>query len=237
MDVDPAAYLDVIAREGDALAVAAEAAGHDAPVPGCPGWTVADLVWHTGEVLWFWAEVVEHRWADPSPYEEPERPADPGALVAWYRDAVERVGLVLAGADPATPVWSWATDDATAAWVRRRVAQELAVHRWDAQSATAAGSEPIDAELAADGIDELLEFFGGDGPLDRSVHLHCTDTEGEWLVTADGVTREHAKGDAAVRGPASDLLLALWRRRPLEGLEVLGDVAVAQQLLDRARLG
>ena len=28
------------------------------------------------------------------------------------------------------------------------------------------------------------------------------------------VTREHAKGDAAMRGAAADLLLVLWRRLP-----------------------
>jgi hypothetical protein len=42
-----------------------------------------------------------------------------------------------------------------------------------------------------------------------------------------------------VRGPASDLLLVLWRRRPLEGLEaveVLGDAAVARRLVARANL-
>ena len=79
-------------------------------------------------------------------------------------------------------------------------------------------------------------------PVDGSVHLHCTDVEGEWLVTADAdgadvVTREHAKGDAAVRGPAHDLLMVLWRRQPLDTVEVIGDRAVAERLIARTRLG
>ena len=45
-----------------------------------------------------------------------------------------------------------------------------------------------------------------------TIHLHCTDVDGEWLLTgtAEGarVTREHAKGDVAARGSASDLLLS-----------------------------
>ena len=50
-----------------------------------------------------------------------------------------------------------------------------------------------------------------------SVHLHCTDVDGEWLVVGEPgrrpvVTREHAKGACALRGPAADLLLVLWRR-------------------------
>ena len=45
------------------------------------------------------------------------------------------------------------------------------------------------------------------------------------------VTREHAKGDVAARGTASDLLLFLWGRVPATALEVFGDAA----LLDRFR--
>ena len=39
------------------------------------------------------------------------------------------------------------------------------------------------------------------------------------------VTREHAKGDAAVRGTAEGLLLYLWDRSR-EGLECFGDQTV-----------
>ena len=60
-----------------------------------------------------------------------------------------------------------------------------------------------------------------------SVYLHCTDTEGEWLIVRDGddlvVTREHAKGDVAARGSASDLLRFLWGRAAADQLEVFGD--------------
>jgi len=49
------------------------------------------------------------------------------------------------------------------------------------------------------------------------------------------VAATHAKGDVAVRGPANDLLLALWRRRPLDSVDVVGERAVAEQLLDVAR--
>ena len=37
-------------RFADAAAVAVLARGWTAPVPGCPGWTLADLVWHLAEV-------------------------------------------------------------------------------------------------------------------------------------------------------------------------------------------
>jgi predicted lipid carrier protein YhbT len=64
--------------------------------------------------------------------------------------------------------------------------------------------------------------------------------DAEWLLTfADGavaVETGHAKGDAAVRGPAADLLLALWRRRPLGTVDVVGDRAVVEQLVDLVRI-
>ena len=64
------------------------------------------------------------------------------------------------------------------------------------------------------------------------MHLHCTDVEGEWIVQPDGrVEPIHAKGDAALRGTASDLLLALYNRVPLDALDVIGDRTVAEAFL------
>ena len=56
-------------------------------------------------------------------------------------------------------------------------------------------------------------------------------------MARDVVTREHAKGDAAVRGPAHDLLMVLWRRQSLDTVEVIGDRAVAERLIARTRFG
>lgn len=240
-------FLGSAWRDGLALADAAERAGLGADVATCPGWTVADLVWHTGEVHLFWRTVVAERWRDPSAYLEPERPLG-DELVAWYRDGVQRTVELLGAADPHDEVWTWAPRGGTVAWVVRRLAHETAVHRWDAE--IAAGSwTPIDAALAVDGIDEFFEHFS-DGvarsaeALGGSAHLHCTNVAGEWLVsepTVGGpldVRREHAKGDCAVRGSASDLLLLLWRRTDVDDgrFEVFGDVDVARRLVARTDL-
>jgi hypothetical protein len=40
------------------------------------------------------------------------------------------------------------------------------------------------------------------------------------------VRREHAKADVAARGPAADLLLVCWRRRPVDTVDVVGDRTV-----------
>lgn len=41
----------------------------------------------------------------------------------------------------------------------------------------------------------------------------------------------------AVRGLLTDLLLVLYRRRPADGLEVLGDAGLLDLWLDRAKFG
>ncbi len=68
------------------------------------------------------------------------------------------------------------------------------------------------------------------------MHLHCGDLPGEWTLrmNAEGtydIERAHAKGDCAIRGSASDILLALWRRRPASTVDIVGDADVAARFL------
>ena len=150
---------------------------------------------------------------------------------------------MLANIDPRTYVWTWSAQK-NAAFVQRRMAHESAVHRVDAELA-AGFRRPIAADLAADGVDEFLEFFFASEHDERSepgesIHLHSTDCGDEWLVTVrDGVVtteREHAKGDAAVRAGVSDLLLLLWRRLRPDDVEVLGDRKALERFLARTSL-
>ncbi len=243
--MSPDEHLEALEREGQAFTAALD--DLTAPVTACPGWSVADLAYHTGEVHRFWSTVVRERLrqVDEGTVVLPARPDDED-LPAWFRDGVIELLATLQDTPPDTPVWTWAPQQ-DAAFVRRRMAQETTVHRWDAERAAGGRPSPIDPALAVDGIDELCDFFLGQraaddtAPPTGSLHLHATDTEGEWVVRADGTTmtvvREHAKGDAAVRGPASDLLLALWRRADLDQLEVLGDRTVAEELIAFTDLG
>ncbi|MBI4932693.1 MAG: maleylpyruvate isomerase family mycothiol-dependent enzyme [Actinobacteria bacterium] len=234
-------FMTALARDGAAFSAACEVAGMDAPVPSCPEWTVADLMWHLAEVHDFWTVVVRDRVEYPDAYVEPERP--PAAdLPAFYRDRLAGVVEVLSAADPAQQNWTW-TADHSAGFVQRRMAHETAMHLTDAQAAAGLALS-VEPELASDGIDEFLEYFRSrstDAPAaGGSVHLHCTDVAGEWTVReVDGerlVTREHAKGDCALRGPASDLLLVLWRRVPLSAADVVGDAEVAARFVAYANL-
>jgi uncharacterized protein (TIGR03083 family) len=237
-----ASYLSALAREGAAFAESCTEAGLVAPIDSCPGWSVADLVWHLTEVHRFWRSIVGERRTSPEGLERAPRARDDDLLHA-YRSGLAETLRVLSAADPAQPNWTWSSDH-TAGFVMRRMAQETAVHRWDADAA-AGHSAAIDAELASDGIDEFLTHMFGRSVADASViggsvHLHCTDVPGEWTVrTTDGehsVTREHAKGDVALRGEASDLLLVLWRRRGLASIDLVGDARLAQRFVAHTAL-
>ena len=239
----PSSYLSAFARDGEAFADACSKAGLTGTVTSCPGWSVADLVWHLTEVHHFWRTVVGEQRTTWEGYQQPPRPSD-DELLASYRAGLAETLAVLSAADPAQSNWTWSADH-TAGFVMRRMAQETAMHRWDADTAAGATS-PIEAELASDGIDEFLTHMLGDSSavapaVGGSVHLHCTDVAGEWTVREGDagkpvVTREHAKGDAALRGAASDLLLALWRRIDLAGVEVVGDAAVAERFIAHTSL-
>ena len=122
------------------------------------------------------------------------------------------------------------------------------MHRFDAQDAIyeRGGAEPESADPvgAADAIVEWAEQFLTRFPVEklsavagRTVHLHTDDgTDAELFLDFTGdevaVSRLHRKGDVALRGSAQNLMLTVWRRRPLDGLDIVGDRAVAQALYD-----
>jgi uncharacterized protein (TIGR03083 family) len=249
MAMDTQQYLDQLAGNSDRLADAAVAAGVDAPVPTCAGWTVSDLLDHMirGDL---WARmIVEQGKRGVTDRVLPEAPADEpegAARVPYFRDGAKALVDVLGSTDSSTPVWTFGAHDRTAAFWQRRRAQETAVHRFDAEAA-AGTPTPIDTDLAVDGVDEFLvvflprlaDNFGAVG--EGTIHVHCTDADGEWLVVLrDGqpplVTREHAKGDVAARGSASDLLLFLWGRVPADSLEVFGDTALLERFREAIRV-
>jgi uncharacterized protein (TIGR03083 family) len=236
-------------EHGLGLADAAARVGLDGRVPSCPDWSVADLVWHITEVQDFWRWIVDARVVDPSDYPEPERVPD-ADLLAECRRGVDAIVASLRNADPGDTVWSWAPRGRSVGWVIRRQAHEAAMHRWDAEAA-AGTAWPVPTDLAVDGVDEFFDHFvdapaTGAAEVGGTVHLHCTDATGEWVVAEPDpagplqVRREHAKGDAAVRATASDLLLLLWRRIDVDAgpdrFQVFGDRAVLDRLLARTSL-
>jgi uncharacterized protein (TIGR03083 family) len=211
------AWMEAIRRESAALAESA-AADLSAPVLACPGWDVAELTYHAGEVQWFWASIVRERRLHPHD-EAPERPARED-VVAWFRQQTQALLEALEAAEPSTEVWTW-TDQHDVAWVVRRMAHEVAIHRWDAEEAVSI-ADPIDSVLAVDGIDEFSAF-----------HLNNVPP-GTGVVEVCGVRLPligSGEPVAVVSGDPSDALLALWRRKPVDHLVVDGDADAADAVL------
>ena len=205
-------------------------------VPTCEGWTVEDVVRHTGRVYRSVAAIVSSRSQVIIPAEQ--TPAGPtgAASVDWFADAHGTVVEALSAVDPEEVLWTWA-GLLPAMFYFRRMAHETAIHAFDAESAFGDAALP-ESDLACDGVDEYFERvlpftlsrWSKDLPA-GSLHLHRTDGAGEWtLELIDGVldvAKEHAKGDAAVKGSGGALFLFVWNRQGLGELETFGDEDVA----------
>jgi uncharacterized protein (TIGR03083 family) len=229
-------YLEQLLVDANRFAAVLDNGGERAAVSGCPGWDVKRLASHLGDV---------HRWAaycaanaePPDGREQFRLPADANPA-EWLREGAVALATVLRSIDPAAPTWHpFPVERVGAVWPRRQ-AHETSVHRWDAEDA-AGTAVPIDPVLASDGIDEYFTIFtprvmkrAEITSLPGSLHVHCTDVTGEWLVWADDdgyhLERAHQKGDAALRGPAEALLLRLWGRTSsrAEEIDPIGDESV-----------
>lgn len=236
--MDSSRHIEVVAERADAL-IGAAAPALSAPVPSCPGWTVADLVRHIGSA-WGWAAdtVATRQRAQASA--PPEVTADE-ALLAWASANAHRLVETLRLADLDADCWTFGLPRSARFWARRQ-AMESTLHAWDVEAATGRPG-PIDPDLAADGVDEHLTVLvprmvrrhpeGWEG---QTVHLHRTDGDGEWFLALGpggevDARRAHAKGDVAVRGPAEGLWLWCTGRRSAAGagLDVVGDASLAQR--------
>ncbi|MFW3171241.1 maleylpyruvate isomerase family mycothiol-dependent enzyme [Geodermatophilus sp. CPCC 206100] len=232
-------YLPVLQRTNtrfaDAAAEGVLAHGWRARVPGCPGWTLADLVWHLAAVQHFWTWVVRTRAADPSTYVEPARHPDDELLGYGLAQSAE-LETVLAGADPAERVWTWAPRQ-DVGFVLRRQTHEAVVHTVDVEQVRG-DVRPIPAAVGLDGLDEWLEVVVPgvfpDGPPETAhpVVFHAVDADAERTLFPGS----RPFPIAALTGTAGDLLLAAWRRVPLEVLTVDGDGLQAAAMIELVEL-
>ena len=179
--MDPDRHAQHIGADAALLAEAVRAEP-DAPVPTCPGWDRATLAKHLC-VPFGWAAVqLETGPEEKRGFRDAPRPGDDDDVVDFLEAATARLLAAIAAADLGATFPTWAGPQ-PGAWLARRMAHEGAVHRFDG----AGGS--FDAELAVDGVDELLDVFapllGADafGGTASTLHLHATDLDtGEWLA-------------------------------------------------------
>ncbi|MBB2890881.1 maleylpyruvate isomerase family mycothiol-dependent enzyme [Flexivirga oryzae] len=206
----------------------------DRPVPTCPDWTTRDLLAHTGMVHRWAAGIVRGELNSGNSEEATTR------FEAAGRAADDAGAWLLTGATDLADELTAAPDDLQRffflndapppklAWARRQC-HETTIHAVDGLSArlgrmpTAAEAD-LDAQVAVDGIDELLRGFATrrseklilESPL--TVVIETADTGCSWtLVLSDGpatcdegVTSQHP--DARLSGTAAQVYLGLWNR-------------------------
>lgn len=229
-------YGDGLGRAATVLRANAAAAGLDAAVPTCPGWTVLDLVAHQGMV---------HRWAighlRGAPVEEPEAIAREGRaqadVLGWFDDGATALlqAIVDAPDDLEAPVFLREAPAPRLFWTRRQC-HETTIHAVDAIGARLGRPARADETwlrdvIALDGIDELLRGLltrrrqGVHAPEATKVLVRPEAGDLAWLVhvhpdapvettRVDLASEAAPPADHVVSGGPVELYLQLWNRGP-----------------------
>ncbi|MGI9584290.1 MAG: maleylpyruvate isomerase family mycothiol-dependent enzyme [Acidimicrobiia bacterium] len=247
--MDASTHLTHLENYAVLLGANARAAGVDAAVPSCPGWTVGELVAHTSVVHRHKTAIVAGQLVEESA-PIPARPD--GDVLEWYDEGVAEMMATFANADLSLPTWTWCDHQHAAEWWVRRMAHETAIHGADAVLAND-GVASVDDALAEDGVDELLDEMMVGGPVwstvdhgDRRIDLVAGDRR--WSLrtasfsgTAPGSGEQYesiatvvfddaGKPDAVVGTDGGTLDLWLWGRGPLGVEDTSGDADLVSHL-------
>lgn len=232
-------FLEYLAADAARLR---EVAARDltAPVPSCPGWTVTDLVQHVAVVYLHKAECMRRN-DFPQPWPPDVSGEEPLAL---FDRGYAALAGEFAARKPESPARTWYPPDQTVGFWIRRMAQETLIHRVDAELALDGKAGAIPADLAEDGVDEVLERFLAFGSREwqedfgdllddcdgRAVGIFTGDRG--WLarLTPTGVKISTGDGDASVSGDPESVLLWLWRRAADDVVDIGGDQALVAKL-------
>ncbi|SDC91628.1 maleylpyruvate isomerase family mycothiol-dependent enzyme [Actinokineospora iranica] len=232
-------YFAHLARDYARLrAVAAPALS--APVPTCPEWTVADLVRHVAVVYLHKAATMRlNAWPEPWPPDLSD--TDPlRVLDAGHTELMDQ----LTSRPPTAETFTWYPPDQTVGFWIRRLTQETVVHRIDAELAAGVPSAPVPADLATDGVDEVvtrfLAFASAASPPRFATVEHLLDGRtvrveagaSSWFVTLAAPIAVSFAGepDATVRGEPDAVFRWLWRRSDATALTLDGDPALIDAL-------
>ena len=213
-----------------------------AEVPTRPGWTVQDLVIHLARFLETSTEYL--RTGSRTAMRPPPPPA--GLSPLQYLDLQLTAAAEILTAVPGNrPVWTFSPAAPDLAWVwHRRIAHETVLRRFDAQTVVRQ-VVATDADLCADGIDEVLSTIvaanlDGDVPstVTGTALVRPTDVPESWLISlvAGEVPELRAaapgeEGDAQVTGEAEVVYFWLWNRMNFK--EMTGD----RRVLDVLQVG
>lgn len=254
--MDHHSHLTALGTGSAGLAAAARKGGLHVTIAACPGWCMADLVWHTATYVHMAARAMPMRAGvvTDEVLPIPEQPPDE-ALIDWLQQGCALLAAALVEHDPDDTVGQRCPPGYPGPSLYRHFAREVDVHRFDAEQAI--GIVPtIDDELAADWLDALLIAWlpaagqlgnQAQGPwTGQSLRFTRTDGEGEWLVrlhgagvveAARGPVEAHADLTAAGTGSAL-LLLALNRVPPTyPGVHLAGDADLMARWAKEVRYG
>lgn len=239
-------FLDCLASDFDRLR-AVVAADPSAAVPTCPGWTNADLARHVGQV-YLHKTLGMRDGGEPDGW-PPKSLADEEPLALLDRTYAD-LRAEFAARRPEEPTGTWYGPDQTVGFWIRRMAQETVIHRIDAELAAGLPVAPVPADLAVDGVDELLTVFVAysvewsddfTGVLAASPGwTYTVRTDGaawrvrtgpELFTVEDGSGEE--TGDVTIAGPPAALLRRLWNRESpgeASGVTVEGPPEAVEEL-------
>jgi uncharacterized protein (TIGR03083 family) len=238
-------YIGAVASEGELFASAAERGELNVDVSTCPGWDMRELVRHLGLIhLWAAGNVAfpKDGWLEADDLTDlaglwPDLAAswpNDADLVSWYRDTHANLIKVLESMPTDLECFTFLPAPSPLSMWARRQANEIAMHRFDAERARGETSH-FDSQFATDGIDELLCGFGPrprelDIESAKTMHVHTEDTDEHWFVTMAPERTETARagGDAdlTLTGKAADLYVLLWNRTPDSSVTMTGDTDV-----------
>lgn len=253
--------LDLLGIEGRLLMRATDQAPPDVRVDGVSGLTVERTLHHVSEMFADVASRVTEP-ADAAADTEmvgvrgggtrsggPSPPPDPAGCLA------SRLATLLAefGTRHAhQPCPSWQPGANNVGFWLRRTLHATTVHRIDVQTAAGKTPEPVESDLARDGIDEMLHLWfehrlnamGATASDSWSVRLDVDRCR--WTAHSDpprmAARREEPEAgegpasDAVVTGDPASTYLWLWGRLPDRVVRVSGDYDAVAQLWSLLRL-
>ncbi len=230
-----------------------------APVPTCAGLDVNRLVGHLGRLA-TWAEgmvstgaegmvstgaegMVLTNSVEPPAVNGGTPPDDPDDRQRWLDDRLAAAVKTFRATPDESPVWTLAPNGTARFW-KRRVLHELVVHAVDIEIAYHLDITPIDAAVARDGIDELLDLLphaprvdgtvGAGAPARLALIGPGEQWHIDWVPPGFSWHRGHREESSDVRVAArsmQDLYLYAYGR-PASRIETRGD----HDALDRWRL-
>jgi uncharacterized protein (TIGR03083 family) len=246
-------WIEAVVTEGERFGIVAQelaagltgvSGGLDVPVPWIPEWRARDLIGHLGAVHRWATYIVRAGSTERPPSDATQTPPDYENLLEWYETGLVELVATLRTTPAEAPAWhmSPTAQQVAASWARRQ-AHELAVHRMDLEVTAGVAHQPLDPDLAEDGVDELLTVvlprWAHTEPLtsaQATAGVTCADTGRSWSVsivrgavsvapTASGTEQAQLTADGG------RLLLHLWGR-PAD-VTVDGDAAAEALLRGR----